>query len=67
MSDNQRQTITASVTYKTAVYEVDAMKNETRCPHARCKKILFKGALGSGTRIEVLCQGCKKMTILEVI
>ena len=67
MSDKpQRQTMVAPCTYKAIVLEVDAMKYETRCPYSRCKKILFKGILGPGTRIEVLCPGCKKMTILEV-
>jgi len=67
MSNKETQTLTATCTYKTKVIDIEAMKNETRCPHPRCKKILFKGILGPGTRIEVLCQGCRNMTIIQVV
>jgi hypothetical protein len=66
MSNAKGKAIRASCTYKTKVIVVDAMKYETRCPHSRCNKILFKGVLGPGTKVEVLCQGCRGMTILEV-
>jgi len=63
----QPQTMTATCTYKAKVIDVDAMKYETRCSHRRCNKILFKGILGAGTRIEIKCQGCGNMTVLQIV
>lgn len=60
-------TITATVTYEVEVATVDCLKYETRCPYSRCNRILFKGILGPGSRIEVQCPKCKNMTILQAV
>jgi hypothetical protein len=67
MSSKETQAMVATCTYKAQVLDVEVLKYETRCPHPRCKKILFKGILAPGSMIEVLCQGCRKMTILKVV
>ena len=59
--------LTASCSYEINTVSVDAMKYETRCPHPRCNRILFKGILAPGTRIEMQCPKCKKFTILQVV
>ena len=64
---SETATVTATVTYKADVVSVNAMKYETRCPYPRCNRILFKGILAEGSRIEIQCPKCKNMSILQVV
>jgi phage FluMu protein Com len=59
--------LSAQVAYKVEAISVDALSYENRCPHTRCNRILFKGILGPGTRIEIQCPKCKRMAVLSVV
>lgn len=60
-------TTTAMCSYKMETVVKAAMDNETRCPYPRCNRILFKGMLGPGSLVDVMCPKCKKHTILQVV
>ena len=44
--------------YKGSVIEIDQEK-EARCPV--CGRLLFRGVLGSGTKIEIMCSRNRKI------
>ncbi len=39
----------------------------TRCSHAGCNAILFKGVLGVQSHIELQCRKCKNKTVLMAV
>lgn len=60
-------TITASCSYEVKAMTAEVMTYETRCPYPRCNRILFKGILSVGSKIEMQCPKCKNMTVLQVV
>ena len=64
---NKGREITAPASYPIEVSPVPLQNVVTRCAHAGCNRILFKGSLGIGTNLEIQCPSCKGFLCLAVV